>query len=609
MPGIFVKPFEDDLLEITMPYSKDYIKRIRTIDGAEWNEEEVKWYIPIESAEDFDAEFEGEVIYNGINREELLELPPKPIPKAYKRVKKRPVPNLKLPLRKFQEFGVNFLAKTTDEKGIALLGDLMGTGKTAQSLATAVQLKNDGLIKKVLVVVLAPTRRQWMSEIKKFTNESATLFGEFKAKYRQKDGVKTVSETVDDQKKAMLDAFKSSNDLFLVMSYQSLQQNDELLATVDWDLVIFDEAHFMKNRASKTNKAAKKLIMPRTKRSKYGEYKGIPRVLLVSGTPIMNYPDEIYGLVGIVGDKVFGKWREFRDEYCVLNEYNDVIGYRNLDYLSDIVQEFMIRRTDKEIGMDLPTIIEEDILIEPHAKQKKLDAALLKEQRDLLAQRNIKGAKAGDEKAVAIEQKLKGIKNARIAGGCHPNAFKLATNPGIVKKYEPYYVKDLYEIPKFARAMEIIKESVDNGHKVVVFVNSKRMTKIFEQELNKFTHAIRYVGGLSDKEREARKIQFNTDPSTMVIICNSAGSTGINLQAGRYLINYDLPHNPAEWEQRKYRIRRLDSTHKNVHIYNLINEGLVDEQMREALDTKQASFDGTIENSAETQKFHQEMNA
>lgn len=609
MPGIFVREYDEDLLEIQSPYHEDYIKRFRNIDGSEWDDELERWLIPIESVEDLDEFFEGELIYVGISREELLGLPPKPIPKSYKRIKKRPVPNLKLPLRKFQEFGVNFLAKTVDNTGVALLGDLMGTGKTFQSIATAIQLKNDGLVNKVLVVVLAPTRRQWMSEIKKFSNESAMLFGEFKAKYSKKGGVSKVVESAEDQKIRMLNEFKDNDDLFLVMSYQALQQNGELFEKLDIDLLICDEAHYMKNRESKTNKAAKKLVAKRTKRSKYGEYKGIPRVLLVTGTPIMNYPDEIYGLIGIVGEKVFGKWREFRSEYCVLNKYKDVIGYKNLDTLQEIVQDFMIRRTDKEIGMDLPKIIEEDIYIEPHAKQKKLDKMLLDEQTSLLNQRNPALAKAGDEKALTIEAKLKGIKNARIAGGCHPNTFQLAKNEKIVNRYTPFYVKDLYEVPKFARCMEIVKEAVNNGHKVVIFVNSKRMTKIFEQEINKFTHSIRYIGGLSDKEREYRKDLFNNDPSCMVIICNSAGSTGINLQAGRYLINYDLPHNPAEWEQRKYRIRRLDSTHKNVHIYNLINEGLVDEQMREALATKQASFDGTIENNSATQDFHKEMNS
>lgn len=608
MPGIFLKQYDEDLLEIQLPYSDDYLKRIRLIDGAEWDDEEERWFIPIESVDEFDEEFEGEIIYSGVSREELLELPPKPIPKSYRRIKKRKVPNIKLPLRKFQEFGVNFLAWSVEDKGIGLLGDLMGTGKTFSSIATTIQLKNDKKVKKALVIVLAPTRRQWMKEVKKFSNEGAMLFGEFKAKYRQKDGKRYVAESAEDQKVKMLKEFKDNDDLFLIMSYQSLQQNEKLLQSVTFDIMICDEAHYMKNRESKTNKAAKRLVTKRTKRHRQGFYQGIPRVLLVTGTPIMNYPDEIYGLVGIVGDKVFGKWREFRSEYCVLNEYNDVIGYQNLDYLSDIVQNFMIRRTDAEIGMDLPKILEEDIVIEPHPKQKKLDAALKNEMRDLMSQRNPAKAKAGDEKAMLIEQRIKGIKNARIAGGCHPNTFQLAPNPKIVEKYKPYYVKNLYEIPKFERAIDITREAVDNGHKVVIFVNSKRMTKIFEKEINKFTKSIRYVGGLSDKERERRKEMFNDDPKCMVIICNSAGSTGINLQAGRYLINYDLPHNPAEWEQRKYRIRRLDSTHKNVSIYNLINEGLVDEEMRETLDKKQASFDGTIENNSSMSKFHQEMN-
>lgn len=59
--------------------------------------------------------------------------------------------------------------------------------------------------------------------------------------------------------------------------------------------------------------------------------------------------------------------------------------------------------------------------------------------------------------------------------------------------------------------------------------------------------------------------------------------------------------------QRKYRIRRLDSTHDRVHIYNLINVGIVDEQMRERLDDKQASFDATLENSEAVTKFHQDV--
>lgn len=68
-----------------------------------------------------------------------------------------------------------------------------------------------------------------------------------------------------------------------------------------------------------------------------------------------------------------------------------------------------------------------------------------------------------------------------------------------------------------------------------------------------------------------------------------------------------MPHNPAIWNQRKYRIRRLDSKHDRVFIYNLVNKGLVDEEMYERLQNKQASFDATMENNDATVKFHQDI--
>lgn len=127
MPGLLIKILDESLYQVSIPYGvDDMIDRIKHIPGARYNDDIKDWTIPVESLDDFDWEFEGEIIYSGINREEALGLPPKKIPESYLKIKKRNVDNLKLPLRKFQEFGVNFLSKVVDEKGIALLGDLMG---------------------------------------------------------------------------------------------------------------------------------------------------------------------------------------------------------------------------------------------------------------------------------------------------------------------------------------------------------------------------------------------------------------------------------------------------------------------------------------------------
>ena len=472
---------------------------------------------------------------------------------------------------------------------------------------TALQMKQAGKVKKVLVVVLASTRPQWMKEIVKFSNEQAVLFSDFRASYRQKNGKRYVAETIDDKKQQCIDAFMQGNETFMVMSYQTMQQNAVMLEQVGFDMVIMDEAHNIKNKDSKTNKAAKRLIKPRTKSNKKGYNKGIKYSLLVTGTPVMNYPDDMFGLVSMVSEKILGSWRKFRDRYTTLNEYKDIIGYQNLDEFVEKIQNFFIRRTDKEIGLSLPKMIEEDIYIDPHPVQVKMDKELKLYQKDLIQAKNDLLRSGRKLEAKAMGDRMKAVLNARIQGSCHPNLFQMSANEKIRERNKQYVVKNIYDIPKFQRCIDMVQEIVANGHKVVIFVESKRMTVMLHREISKFTRAVRYIGGLKDSVRERRKEKFNTDPSCRVIIMNGAGSTGLNLQAGRYLVNYDLPHSPAVWSQRKYRIRRLDSTHDRVHIYNLINVGIVDEQMRERLDDKQASFDATLENSEAVTKFHQDV--
>lgn len=607
MPGIFVDKRGDDLLTVKMPPFKPYVKRIRTISGAKFGgDNDPVWKIPMESADELDEEFEGELIYIE-PRHKILEIDPPPPPSVFKEVKETPIHDVKLAPRDFQLFGANFLCHVMNKIGFGLLGDLMGTGKTMMAIMSALQMKQQGNVNKVLCVVLAPTRPQWKDEIEKFTHESSYTFADFKTKYKQVDGKKTVAESIDDQKKKVVDDFKGSDAMFMITSYQGLQQNEEILEKGEFDMVIFDEAHTMKNRTSKTNKAAKKLIKKRTAKHKQGYNKGIEYTLFVSGTPIMNYPDEIYGLIGVANENYFGKWRDFRKHYIQLNQFMDVAGYKNMDELRDKIQAFYIRRTDKEIGESLPQIIEDDIWLDPHPKQIKLDKDLLDYQKQIIDEANALEGRGKKEEARQKREYIKVIKNQRISGSCHPNSFLLSKSEKVVDKYRGYAVKDLYDIPKFKECMDKTREIVESGYKVVIFVESRRMTVLLHKEISKFTKAVRYIGGLSDKKRERRKWIFNNVPDCRVMIANSAGSTGLNLQAGRYLINYDLPHNPAVWEQRKYRIRRLDSTHDKVFIYNLLNRKLVDEKMRSQLEDKQASFNATLENDEETSKMHQDM--
>ncbi|WP_422661591.1 DEAD/DEAH box helicase (plasmid) [Paenibacillus sp. EC2-1] len=597
---------DDDLIEVKTPYHEPYIKRLRKIDGATWGgDEDPMWLLPIESAEDLDEEFRGELIYV-TPRHELLEIkPPKP-PKILKEVPRVDIQGIKLPPRDFQAFGANFLAYCLKETKIAILGDLMGTGKTMQCIMTAMQLKQEKRVRKALVVVLAPLRIQWTQEIRKFTDEDSMLFADFKAKYSKKGGKSKVVKTIDDQKKEFINEFVNSDKMFMVMSYQGFQQNTAMLEKAGFDMIIFDEAHYLANKDAKTNKAAKNFIAKRTKKHRRGAYPGIKYSLYASGTMITSYPDQIFGLVRTGNEKLLGTYRDFKNKFLEFNNYDDIVGYKNLDRLRKLIHSFTIRRTDKEIQMSLPKIVEDDIYIEPHPKQVKIDKELRDYQKELIDQKNNLLRSGRKDEAEVLEQKMKGISMQRRMASNHPNLFQMSANEKTRERYEKFQVKEL-DCPKFARCIEMVREIVENGHKVVIFTESRRMTAMLHKHIKTFTKAVRYIGGLSDKVRERRKQKFNNSPACKVMIANSAGSTGLNLQAGRYLINYDLPDTPAMWEQRKYRIRRLDSKFDRVFIYNLINEDLVDQQTYDKLKNKQDSFNAIIENDASQTEFHKKM--
>jgi SNF2 family DNA or RNA helicase len=471
----------------------------------------------------------------------------------------------------------------------------------------AKQLQQEGLVKKVLCIVLAPLRTQWRDEVHKFTYEKAVVFSDFRAKYKTVRGKRKVSVTVDQQKRQFIENFRNSDAMFMIASYQALQQNETLFEKVGFDMIIFDEAHFINNKLSKTNKAATMLIKPRTKRHKKGYNKGIQYIIYASGTPITNYPDQIFGIVRTGNEEIFGNWRDFRDMFCVMNDYKDIVGYKNLDKLRRRTQNFFIRRTDKEIEMSLPKIVEDDIYIDPHPKQLKADKELLKYQKELIDARNKLLQSGKKMEAKMIGDRLKSVLSQRRIASNHPNLWKMSPNEATRERYRDFMVKDEMSIPKFERCIELVQEIVDSGHKVVIFTESRRMTVLLHRAVSEFTKAVRYVGGLSDKVRDRRKRKFNEDPRCRVMIANQAGSTGLNLQAGRYLINYDLPDTPAIWEQRKYRIRRLDSKHDRVYIINLINRGMVDEQILTKLKDKQAAFDFVIENDEASSQVHREI--
>ena len=530
---IFVELSEDEeLLEINFKPVAYHLDRIKSIMGAKFDPDNKLWTVPVECFDEVEDTFKGEIIWVTA-RHEITGEPAPPPPKFWSKVPTSPIPNMKIPLYPFQIFGAQFLAYSAEQTGIGFLGDQMGIGKTSQSIGAAEILMQKGKAKHTLVVCLSPLKQQWAEEgIEKFVHRTALVI---KGTPKQREALYAQMDQYD----------------YTIINYELIRQDEELLLNLQkagkfpFDIFIADEAHKMKNRAAKLSIACAKVV------------KNIKYKFFLSGTPLMNKPEEIFGLFQVADSKVFGKFSQFKKKhlnYQFNGKFSDLVGYQNLDELRATFGRYFLRRTNKEVEMDLPDMTEVNEWIEPTPFQKKLDkelAEVAKQASDrVLAMRK---AGASKEDLAKVEGASKGSFALRIGLADAPELFLMSSSEKVREKYGEMVknTKGAMKSPKLERLLEIVEELIENGEKVVIFTQFKRMAKLIYREIkkqHKGTNVIAYYGGLSQDERDKRIKMFKTRKDCPVFVATESGSTGLNLQVAKYLINVDLPWTPAIWD-------------------------------------------------------------
>ena len=172
-----------------------------------------------------------------------------------------------------------------------LLADEVGLGKTIEAGIVLSQLWASGH-RRILLILPATIRKQWRSELAdKFFLPSAIIDS---LSYRLAKKAGTPNPFLAD-------------DVILISSYQFAAGKSEQIKSVPWDLVIFDEAHRLRNVYKKDNKYAKAL---RTALA-------APKKLLLTATPLQNSLMELYGLMTFIDPHVFGSEASFRQKFLV----------------------------------------------------------------------------------------------------------------------------------------------------------------------------------------------------------------------------------------------------------------------------------------------------
>lgn len=445
---------------------------------------------------------------------------------------------LKADLFPYQQEGIEFGLRV----GRALIADDMGLGKTIQALGVAEGLKKLLSISKVLIVCPTSLKYQWKSEIEKFTDSS----------------LQVIEGSVFNRK------LQYANETqYKICSYNVVGNDLEAINTTEFDLVILDEAQRIKNWQTQTAKNVKKI------NSKYA--------IVLTGTPIENKLEELYSLVQMVNPYKMGALFRFLDNHQITDESTGkIIGYKDLNEISELLKDSMIRRHKREVLKQLPSRMDKNLFV----PMTEVQMDYYNEYSDQVNRMVNKWMRMKFLNEKDRQNLLINLNRMRM----------VCDSTFIIDQTTRHDTK-------IAELMNILDEVFGStDEKVVIFSQWERMTRIIAGELEARNIQFENLhGGIHSKDREQLFTNFNQNPESKVFLSTDAGGVGLNLQAASILINMDLPWNPAVLEQRIARIHRMGQK-RNVQIINFVSANTIENAMLGKLDFKSAMASGVLDN-------------
>jgi SNF2 family DNA or RNA helicase len=320
--------------------------------------------------------------------------------------------------------------------------------------------------------------------------------------------------------------------------------------------VILDEAQRIKNWRAKTSQALKEL--PR------------PFAFVLSGTPLENRLEELYSIVEFLDDRLLGPPWQFMARHVIKDEWGGIIGYKDLAGVRRAIAPILLRRRKADVLQDLPERIDNDFWLELETEQERVYRPLQRVMDDLL-----RLPEWGPSESAAVLALVTKLRECATAA-------QLA-DPSV------HSSSKLRELPK------LVAEIASEGHKMLIFSQWERMTRYAQDVLTAAGwKSVRLHGGLSMRERTRIIERFMNDPDVHAFISTDAGGLGLNLQVASFVINLDLPWNPARVEQRIGRAHRIGQT-QPVNVINMIALNTIEQRVLDVLYRKQELFDELLD--------------
>jgi SNF2 family DNA or RNA helicase len=452
-------------------------------------------------------------------------------------------------------------------RGRALLADEVGLGKTIEAGIITKELIQRGLVHTVLVLTPASLTEQWREEL-------ATKFHE--------------EFTVMDKASQWEEAREAPEGRWIVsLDRAKLAQHSEAILARDYDLLIVDEAHKLKNRSTLAWKFVNQI------RKRY--------VLMLTATPVQNDLMELYSLITILAPGQLGTVRAFRHHFL---ESSDDRRPKNTASLRRLLNDVMIRNRRSKVDISFPKrraaiyhLTLSDAEWELYAdvtdyirrrfqdsdSSKHLRLTLLTLQREL----------SSSPQAVAAT--LRKMVNDRAHGD--------------KARDELRHFLQLAESIPIGRKLIAVREILQKfPGKFLIFTEYRETLEAISRQLSSWgIPTAGFHGGLDIRQKEAAVKLFRGDldddgsngggnghdPGVRVMVSTESGAEGRNLQFCHQLINFDLPWNPMRVEQRIGRLHRLGQVH-DVTIFNLSCNETIESHLIELLARKIRMFELVI---------------
>ncbi|MDF2923962.1 MAG: polymerase-associated helicase-like protein [Paenibacillaceae bacterium] len=429
-------------------------------------------------------------------------------------------------------------------RGRAILADEVGLGKTIEAGLILKEYMVRGLVRKALILVPASLVLQWVRELN-------TKFGIAAAA----------------QKKEYM--WEQCDIVVASMDTAKRDPHRDIVLNLDYDMLIIDEAHKLKNKKTTNYQFVTDL------RKKY--------CLLLTATPVQNDMKELYNLINVLKPGQLGGQGRFQNSY--------ILGKRtpkNETQLQEELAKIMIRNRRSDGGVAFTTRKVRNISLQLSPEELELYNGVTEFVRSRYQESM--GDLSSVLSLVTLQREVCSSRDAVFLTlfkmfKTMPEDSPMRSRVGELVQL----IRGIKANTKAEKAMELISEI---GDKVIIFTEYRASQEYLLHYLKeRKISAVPYRGGMNRGKKDWMMDLFRT--RAQVLVATEAGGEGINLQFCNHMINFDLPWNPMRVEQRIGRVHRLGQM-KDVHIYNMSTEGTIEEHILNLLHEKINMFEMVI---------------